>query len=80
MDEFLRDLRFDKRAGSLEVPADSNLVKLQQKLLDVMRSLTDFMGPLSTVCTIVEKASNSSFEQMEVSLPEIPTNLDHAVM
>ena len=45
-----------------------------------MRSLTDVMGPLSTVCTIVEKASNSSFEQMEVSLPEIPTNLDHAVM
>ena len=80
MDEFLRDLRFDKRAGSLEVAADSNLVKLQQKLLDVMRSLTDVMGPLSTVCTIVEKASNSSFEQMEVSLPEIPTNLDHAVM
>ena len=42
MDEFMRDLIFEKRAGSLEVTADSNLVNLQQKLLDVM-------GPLSKV-------------------------------
>ena len=42
MDEFMRDLIFDKRAGSLEVTANSNLVKLQQKLLDGM-------GPLSKV-------------------------------
>ena len=29
MDEFMRDLIFEKRAGSIEVAADSNLVKLQ---------------------------------------------------
>ena len=73
MDEFMRDLIFEKRAGSIEVAADSNLVKLQQKLLDVM-------GPLSKVWTIVEKTSNSRFEQVEVSLPEILTNLDQTVM
>ena len=39
-DELTRDLLIEKRAGSLEVAAYSNLVKLQQKLLDVM-------GPLS---------------------------------
>ena len=33
MDEFMKDLTFEKRTGSLEVAADSNLVKLQQKLL-----------------------------------------------
>ena len=38
-DELTRDLLIEKRAGSLEA-AYSNLVKLQQKLLDVM-------GPLS---------------------------------
>ena len=69
----MRDLIFEKRAGSIEVAADSNLVKLQQKLLDVM-------GPLSKVWTIVEKASNSRFEQVEVSLPEILTNLDQTLM
>ena len=47
----------------------SNLVKLQQKLLDVM-------GPLFKVWTAVEKVSNSRFEQVEVSL----TNLDQIVM
>ena len=73
MNEFMRDLIFEKRAGSLEVAADSNLVKLQQKLLDVM-------GPLSKVWNIVQKASNSCFEQIEVSLPEILTNLDQTVM
>ena len=36
MDEFMRDLIFEKSAGSIEVAADSNLVKLQQKLLDIM--------------------------------------------
>ena len=73
MDELMRDLIFEKRAGSLEVAADSNLVKLQQKLLDVME-------PLSKIWTIVEKASNSSFEPVEFLLPEIPTNLDQTVM
>ena len=33
MAEFMRDLIFEKKAGSLEVAADSHLVKLQQKLL-----------------------------------------------
>ena len=47
MDEFMRNLIFEKRAGSIEVAADSNVVKLQQKLLDVM-------GPSSNVWTIVE--------------------------
>ena len=70
MNEFMRDLIFEKRAGSIEVAADSNLVKLQ----------LDVMGPLSKVWTIVEKASNSRFEQVEVSLPEILTNLDQTVM
>ena len=66
-------MMFEKRAGCLELAADSNFVKLQQKLLDVM-------GPLSKVWTIVEKASIFSFEQVEVSLPEILTNLDQTVM
>ena len=38
-DEFMRDLRFKKRAGSIKAAADSNLVKLQQKLLDAMGPL-----------------------------------------
>ena len=38
------------------------------------------MGPLSKVWTIVEKASNSRFEQVKTSLPEILTNLDQTVM
>ena len=65
----MRDLIFEKKAGSLELAADSNLVKPQEKLLDVMR-------PLSKIWTKVEKASNSRFEQVDVSLPEILTNLD----
>ena len=56
---------FESRTGSLVVAVVSNLVKLQQKLLDVM-------GPLFKVWTAVEKVSNSRFEQVEVSL----TNLD----
>ena len=38
------------------------------------------MGPLSKVWTIVEKSSNSRFEQVEVSLPAISTSLDQTVM
>ena len=41
MDEFMRDLMFEKRACSLEVAANSNLVKLQQNLVDVMGPLWD---------------------------------------
>ena len=39
IDEFMRYLMFEKKAGIEEVAADSNLVKLQQKLLDVMGPL-----------------------------------------
>ena len=46
---------------------------LKQKLLDVME-------PLFKVWITVEKASNSPFEQVEVSLLEILTNLDQTVM
>ena len=38
------------------------------------------MGPLCKVWAIVEKASNFCFKQVEVSLPDIPTNLDQTVM
>ena len=69
----MRDLIFAKRAGSLEVAAASNLVKLQQKLINVM-------GPLSQVFTIVEKASNYRFVQVEISLPEFLTNLDQTIL
>ena len=62
-----------KELGSLEVAADSNSFKLQQELLDNMR-------PLSKVWTIIEKTSNSPFEKVEVSLPEILTNLDQTLM
>ena len=62
-----------KELGSLEVAADSNSVKLQQELLDNMR-------PLSKVWTTVEKTSNSPLEKVEVSLPEILTNLDQTLM
>ena len=65
----MRDLMFESRTGSLVVAVVSNLVKLQQKLLDLM-------GPLFKDWTAVEKVSNSRFEQVEVSL----TNLDQIVM
>ena len=48
----MRDLIFEKIAGILEEAADLNLVKIQQKLLEVM-------APLSKVWTTV----NSYFEQ-----------------
>ena len=38
------------------------------------------MGHLSKVWTIVGKVSNSRFEQVEVPLPEILTNIDQTVM
>ena len=73
MDEFMRDKIFEKIAGSLEEVADPNLIKLQQKLLDVMR-------PLSKVWTIVENTSNSRFKQVEASLTEIMKDLDQTVI
>ena len=39
MNTFMKDLTFEKEAGNLEVAADSNLVKLQQKLLELMGPL-----------------------------------------
>ena len=69
----MRDLIFEKRAGSLVVAVDSNLVKQQPKLLDAM-------GPLYKVFTIVDKAYSSPFERVEVSLHEMLTNLDKTVM
>ena len=69
----MRDLIFEEGAASLEVAVDSNLVKLQQNILEVMRSL-------SKVWTIVGEVSNSYFEQVEVSLLQIHTNLDQTVM
>ena len=64
----MRDLIFEKKGGSRP-----NLVKLQQKLLDVM-------GPLSKVWGIVEKTNNSRFKKVEVSLSEILANLNQTVM
>ena len=72
MDEFMRDKIFEKIAGSLEEVADPNLIKLQQKLLDVMR-------PLSKVWTIVENTSNSRFKQVEASLTEIILTIFHTL-
>ena len=73
MDEFMRDLIFEKRAGSFVVAAGSNLVKQQPKLLDAM-------GPLYKVLTTVDKAYSSRFERVEVSVHEILANLDKTVM
>ena len=73
MDEFMKDLIFEKRAGSLGVEADSYLVNLQQKLLDVM-------GHLFKIWTTFEKANNFPFKEAEVSLPQILKNLDQTVM
>ena len=73
MDEFMRDKIFEKIAGSLEEVADSNLIKLQQKLLDVMT-------PLSKVWTIVENTSNSRFKQVKASLTEIMKDLDQTAI
>ena len=73
MDELMKDQIFEKGAGSLEVEEDSNLVKLQQILLDCMRHLLK-------VWTTVEKGNNFPFKQVEVSLPQILANLDETVM
>ena len=59
MVEFMRDLTFEKSAGSRRL----KFSKLQQILLDLME-------PVSKVSFTVEKASNSRFEQLEVSLPD----------
>ena len=62
IDDFMRDLIFGKRAGSLELPAGSNLVKVQKKTKKQKKTKLDVMRPLSKVRTTVEKVSNSCFE------------------
>ena len=63
MDDFMRDLLLEKK-NHFEITSDTNLVKLQQRLLDVM-------GPLRKIWTIVESAKNSQDEQVEVALGDI---------
>ena len=66
MNEFMSAVIFEKRAGSLDLAGE-------QKLPHVVE-------PLSKVWTTGEQASNSCFEQVEVLLPEILTNLDQNVL
>ena len=54
MDDFMRELLLEKR-NHFEITSDTNLVKLQQRLLDVM-------GPLSKIWATVESAKNSQDE------------------
>ena len=66
MDEFERSDIWKKSWQ----PRGSSRLKFSQ----AAATITRFYG------TIVEKTSNSCFEQLEVSLPEILTNLDQTVM
>ena len=59
----MRELLLEKR-NHFEITSDTNLVKLQQRLLDVM-------GPLRKIWTTVESAKNSQDEQVEVALGDI---------
>ena len=72
MDDFMRELLLEKR-NHFEIVSDTNLVKLQQRLLDVM-------GPLSKIWTTVESAKNSQDEHAEVSLGDILRYLDQTVV
>ena len=72
MDDFIRELLLEKR-NHFEITSDANLVKLQQRLLDVM-------GPLSKIWATVESAKNSQDEQVEVSLGDELRYLDHTVV
>ena len=62
----MRDLIFEKRAGWQ--PRGSSKLKFSQAAAKITRCYRTFF---SKVWTIVEKASNSCFEQVGVSLPEI---------
>ena len=53
--------------------SDTNLVKLQQKLLDAI-------GPLSKIWTTAESAKTSQDEQVVVSLGDMLRYLDQAVV
>ena len=59
----MKDLIFEKRADSLEVEADSNLVKLQQKILD------DVMGPLFKIWTTVQAWTNCASSALGLTKP-----------
>ena len=72
MDDFMRELLLEKR-NHFEIVSDTNLVKLQQRLLDVM-------GPLSKIWTTVESAKNSQDEHAEVSLGDMLRYLDQTVV
>ena len=72
MNDFMRELLLEKR-NHFEITSDTNLVKLQQRLLDVM-------GPLSKIWTTVESAKNSQDEHAEVSLGDMLRYLDQTVV
>ena len=72
MDDFMRDLLLEKK-NHFEITSDTNLVKLQQRLLDVM-------GPLSKIWATVESAKNSQDEQVEVSLGDMLRYLDQTAV
>ena len=72
MDDFIRELLSEK-GNHFEITSDTNLVKLQQRLLDVM-------GPLSKIRATVESAKNSQDEQVEVSFGDMLRYLDQAVV
>ena len=72
MDEFMTELFLEKR-NHFEITSDTNLVKLQQRLLDVM-------GPLSKIWATVESAKNSQDEQVEVSLGDMLRYLDQTAV
>ena len=72
MNDFMRELLLEKR-NNFEITSDTNLVKLHQRLQDVM-------CPLSKIWATVESAKNSEDEQVEVSLGDMLRYLDQTVV
>ena len=72
MDDFMKELLLEKR-NHFEIMSDTNLVKLQQKLLDVM-------GPLSKIWTTAESAKTFQDEHVVVSLGDMLRYLDQTVV
>ena len=68
----MKELLLEKR-NHFEIMSDTNLVKLQQKLLDVI-------GPLSKIWTTAESAKTSQDEQVVVSLGDMLRYLDQTVV
>ena len=68
----MKELLLEKR-NHFEIMSDTNLVKLQQKLLDVM-------GPLSKIWTTAESAKTSQDEHVVVSLGDMLRYLDQTVV